>query len=759
LIESFGLKGIEFSKLPFMKSMVKIVPAVLPLLITCGWHAQASAQTSDSIAPALPANSATPAKPQPTAQPGLPPKAETPAQPTELNKVEVKASREADSSNGITRTIGQSELTKYGDDNVLDILKRQPGISVSGGQISLRGIGSAFVRVLVDGQRPPPGFSLDTLSPQMVERIEVIPGSSVEFSAQSIGGTINIVLKRTRGSKQATLSLGLDGSEITKTARATGTWGDTVGPWSWLITSNLRASKDTPTDTLETSVFRGSQFQDNRLRTTEARRENQSLNFSPRLTYTPSKDTRIQSQVGSWTYRSRDTPQLRTTVFSGPSSVFDQFDGLHADRGHGYWINSEWSQTLNDTNKLEMKSRTGRWYNRHQFARDFNQALPSQTQKETENSRGEWFFLGTTWRHSWNTDQNISIGLETERNADKASRSDLINSEQRLSSTEQFERSAVKQWAGFVRHEFQVNDSWATDLGVRWESLQFDVDLGTANQRASKQTILAPSIQAQYKPGGSKTEQYRIELGRKWKPIRTQELRLRRTLALDNRFETPDSTGNPNLVPEIALSLDLAYTRKVGEDGNVGVTLLAKKIDNIVQNRVTFQDLRWVNRPENVGSGKIAGIELEYKSRLSDLVDSWPKTQVRANVGRYWSKLDSIVGTGNRVASQTPMSVGMGFDHKLTSLPVTWGANFKWSEKGLQRDSQFQTQTLSNERNLSLYGLWTFSPQTSMRLAADNLLSRPNQTTTEYARSDVLQIDQAIVPVKPTLRLNIELKG
>ncbi len=255
-----------------MKSLKKFVPTALSLLVCSGLHANVWAQTTDNTAPAVPA------LPQPPAQPAAV-NTEKPAAPAELNKVEVKVSRDADSSNGITRTIGQSELTKYGDDNVLDILKRQPGISVSGGQISLRGIGSAFVRILVDGQRPSPGFSLDTLPPQMVERIEVIPGSSVEFSAQSIGGTINIVLKRTRGSKQATLSLGADSSDTNKTLRSTGTWGDTAGVWSWLITSNLRASKDTPQDTLETSIFRNGKIEENRLRTTKAERENQSINF------------------------------------------------------------------------------------------------------------------------------------------------------------------------------------------------------------------------------------------------------------------------------------------------------------------------------------------------------------------------------------------------------------------------------------------------------------------------------------------------
>jgi outer membrane receptor for ferrienterochelin and colicins len=711
--------------------------AVAFWIITCVCFVglkKVDAQPVSSIPPAQPAAAAT--VPEPA--------------PQELEKVEIKSTRETDTANGITRTIGSAELTKYGDDNVLDVLKRQPGISVTGGQISLRGIGSSFVRVLVDGQRPAPGFTLDSLSPQIVERIEVIPGSSVEFSAQSIGGTINIVLKRTRGSKQATASFGADKSSISNGLRATGTWGDTQGAWSWLITSSARFTQDTPADTLRTEVIGEGEVEQSRLRTTKTDRTSHSVNFSPRLTYTPSKDTRLQAQVGTWLFRNRDEPQLRTDTIAGSYSFFDQNNGLHADRGHGHWMNLELNQTINDRNKLEMKSRSGRWYSHHRFDRQFFTAVPVQRQVDTEDSRGKWFFLGATLRHSWNGDQNSSGGLEHERNSDKASRIDLLNSVSRLAASDQFEISSVRQQAGFLRHESQFSEAWATDLGVRWEQV---------NQGSYRQSLLAPSFQVQFKPNGSKIEQYRFELGRKWKPLRPQDLRLRRTFALDNRFETPDSAGNPDLVPEIALSADLAYTRRLGEDGTVGATLLAKKLNNIVQTRVSLQDNRWVSRAENVGAGSIVGVELEYKTRLSEIFADWPKTQVRANVGRYWSKLNSVQGQGSRVASQTPLSIGMGFDHKFAATAFTWGGNFKFTEKGLERINMNETRSLSNERNLNLYGLWAISTQLSARLALDNLLSRPNTIRTQLGRDSSQQIDIATTPVRPTIRLNVELKG
>ena len=41
----------------------------------------------------------------------------------------------------------------------------------------------------------PPGFSIESLPPEQVERIEVIRGPTAEHSTQAIAGTINIVLR------------------------------------------------------------------------------------------------------------------------------------------------------------------------------------------------------------------------------------------------------------------------------------------------------------------------------------------------------------------------------------------------------------------------------------------------------------------------------------------------------------------------------------------------------------------------------------
>jgi outer membrane receptor for ferrienterochelin and colicins len=96
--------------------------------------------------------------------------------------------------------IGREEIDRFGDSTVGEVLKRLPGVTVQGppgrgGPPRMRGLGGGYTQILIDGQRVPPGFSLESLTPDQIERIEILRAPTAETGARAIGGTINIITR------------------------------------------------------------------------------------------------------------------------------------------------------------------------------------------------------------------------------------------------------------------------------------------------------------------------------------------------------------------------------------------------------------------------------------------------------------------------------------------------------------------------------------------------------------------------------------
>ena len=96
--------------------------------------------------------------------------------------------------------IGRDEIDRFGDSTLGDVLKRLPGVTIQGrpgrgGAIRLRGLGNGYTQILLDGERVPPGFSLDSLTPDQIERIEILRAPTAETGARAIAGTINIITR------------------------------------------------------------------------------------------------------------------------------------------------------------------------------------------------------------------------------------------------------------------------------------------------------------------------------------------------------------------------------------------------------------------------------------------------------------------------------------------------------------------------------------------------------------------------------------
>ena len=121
------------------------------------------------------------------------------ARPTKLDRVEITGGRANDTeqrrqSTAAKIVVGRDEIERYGDSTVGELLKRLPGVTMQGapgrgGNIRLRGLGGGYTQILLDGQRVPPGFSIDSLTPEQIERIEILRAPTAEMRYGRCGWT------------------------------------------------------------------------------------------------------------------------------------------------------------------------------------------------------------------------------------------------------------------------------------------------------------------------------------------------------------------------------------------------------------------------------------------------------------------------------------------------------------------------------------------------------------------------------------------
>ena len=142
-----------------------------------------------------------------------------PAAPSaDMGTIEVQGQRDNDQirreqSSASKIVIGREEIERQGDATVGEVLRRLPGVTVQGapgrgGAIRMRGLGGGYTQILLDGERVPPGFSIDSLTPAQIERIEVQRAPTADTGARAVAGTINIILREGRRNTPDDLQLG-----------------------------------------------------------------------------------------------------------------------------------------------------------------------------------------------------------------------------------------------------------------------------------------------------------------------------------------------------------------------------------------------------------------------------------------------------------------------------------------------------------------------------------------------------------------------
>lgn len=692
------------------------------------------------------------------------PSASAPAT-ADLGQVEIRSNRNNDTearrqSSASKIVIGREEIEKQGDSTLGEVLKRLPGITVQGapgrgGAIRMRGLGGGYTQILLDGERVPPGFSIDSLTPEQVEKIEIMRAPTAETGARAIAGTINIVLRE--GQKANPDDLKITRSQEHGEGSTMASWVHNLKtqPLSGTVTLSLmdqyRPDESTSVITSDPGV--------DRIRFNESLGHRKALHGNARLLWKGERGRTLTLTpfVVYSDYASLGQVQIRET--EGGLRT-DSAQTLNQSIFAMARLNGQWSQRLSADDRLEVRFGLGQSQYDYRLDQTGSADVLLLNGFETQNFVDRSGTLNGKWTRIMDNGHQIVSGLELEgvRRVEEANAA--------VDEDGGDIRARTFRWAAYAQDEFKINANWSAYTGLRYESILTE---GSDDQglKSNTSSVWTPLLHALWKPDPAKRDQVRMSLTRSYKTPTLYNLVARPVPSREANSPTrPDRVGNPDLKPEMATGIDVAFERYLPGGGVLSANVFHRQISDLIRYTVAQRSnplwapgqVRWVSSPINLGDATTQGIELEAKFRLDQVRAGALPVDIRSNLSLFRSRVEQVPGPDNRLDQQPGMTANLGADYRVRSVPLTVGGNVNWNPDYDTRRSEQQWAYQGTKRVLDVYGQWRFSAATALRLTVSNLIPRDYLTSSIYSGNGVSETSRYSSPGWRNVQLRLEMK-
>ncbi len=643
-------------------------------------------------------------------------------------------------SNQLMTVVGRDELDAYGDTSALDVLQRLPGISIDGETPRLRGLGAGYTQILLNGEPAPPGFSLDSLAPSEIERIEIVKGPTAEFGG--VAGTINVILRAAPKLRQREWRASAGYRALGPQGSTALSWGDRIGAlgfhlpitaYNWANAADVAVHRVSRTPSGQPSEQQVLGF--------DAWRGG-GINMAPRLDWKLNDEDSLQWQAFLQRNESDNRSRRDTTALAGPApySLLDQSSSRltwQLARSQAQWLNKS-----PDGRRLELKAsgQSSLWRSAGSSqGRDAGDVLGG-LRDSLSSQREASLTLGGRWRQPLGDSHTLAAGLDLDQRERRELRRQFDNSLELFTGSVGMPFTArTQRHTAFAQDEWAVSERAFLMMGLRLEHARLRT-AGPPGEVSNSYLVVSPVLQGRFSFDGKGKQLLRGSLARS---IRVPDISLllpRYSLNGQYERDTPntpiaaDSAGNPRLQPERSVGFDLAFESHLAGGGVASVGVFHRRIDDLIRRRIALEVVaeasvpRWVSRPTNLGRARSSGLELEWKGSsdqlLGWLLPSAPKAlRFRAALSLYRSAVEQIDDPDARLDGQAPWGATLGVDYNPAASIFSWGGNLSLAPAFATQQTDRQRVWRSASRRFDAYALWRFDRQTQLRLAVNNALA------------------------------------
>jgi outer membrane receptor protein involved in Fe transport len=655
-----------------------------------------------------------------------------------------------------------------------DALKRVPSVTFLSDVIEsdgarLRGLPPGYTQILINGEKVPGSnddrsFFLDRIPAELIERVEIVRSSSARRTGDAVAGSLNIELRDALQLDGGYVKLGglyFDDEELEPSLGLV--YGGALGPGRVLFGANLQGRHnpklkssfrygDSPENDPD---FLTNEF-DNREDQTDTR---DGKDYSANLSYAIDGAT-TDLELGAYYVRTDRTETERSFEYDDPTAITGPLPGgnLLSDNDNVNEIDQE-NYTLDG--KLDHEWSLGETSLRVSFARfeDKQREVEVEIDFDTDEDPPvlEQVFLATDivdkefsakLEHAFSLGENAKfiVGAFYQ---DKDRRTSIAEFEddfdldgvvpgynQAVDSPLEFadafgtpepidgglNRLEERRIDGFALVEGKSGiATW--EAGVRYESTRLTIEdfTGTVADGTARTTYQKLLPSASIKLDLTPRDRITASVAR---TSRRPEFNFLSPALLEEEVADNDLLGNPDLQPETAWGIDVGYERRLGARGIAGLNVFYRDVSDLIELTNTGVegsegDGTFVFTPQNVGDGKVWGVEFDLSSDLGFL--GLPDTGVFGNVSLLDSEITDIFGT-RRFNDQSKFVYNFGAIQTLRSLGASFGATYRKQGRAFGRVIGEEVTT-SYGADLEVFVEKRFGDKFTIRAVGSNLLN------------------------------------
>jgi outer membrane receptor protein involved in Fe transport len=321
----------------------------------------------------------------------------------------------------------------------------------------------------------------------------------------------------------------------------------------------------------------------------------------------------------------------------------------------------------------------------------------------------------------------LDLGAEWEQSR---RREDRVQTEQDLPGgrppenlDERFDARA-QRWAVYLQDEWSPAEATAVQWGLRLEQLDTLSEGNVFDTVRQTHRLVGPVLRLSFRPG-SGPGTLKLGLSRGFRLPAPRDVMPRRYVPTEVSPTAPAQSGNPDLRPERAWSLDASWQDKLAALGaDLVVSASLRRIDDVMLDRLIEQpavpSAPWLLQRINGGRAWSAGLEIELMGQARHAWAADAALRWQASLALARSGLDDVAGPRPALAGQVPWQFKLSLSQAFAGA---WTAQLGLEAQGAalaDLPSQRRVQTEAGHA-LSAGLSWQPQPRQTWRFSVTQL--------------------------------------